>query len=356
MNNECRNVANLLDEGLESYFIHEKRLPLVLSPVEENFDLIHWAEKSKVLIADLVLQYGGVLFRGFEISNIEEFEHFLSIAVSSNWGRYQEKATPRTHVKGKVFTATEYLSDRVILPHNENSYVKSWPHYIAFYADIIAETGGETPLIDCREMYQSIPDHVLEPFVQKGVEYVRNYGYGMGLPWKEAYGVESREEMNAYCAENNISIRWSDDDKIQLRSKRWAVITHPITKDKLWFNHGVFFNSHALEDDLKKIFLGCYSKDEIPYNTCYGDGSEIDADTIELLMDLYQKHKIKYPYEKGDVLILDNMRVAHGREAFTGDRKVYVAMMEQVSYEDIEDISRFIEPCLISGDEEVLVF
>ncbi len=356
MVNEIRNVANLIEQGLESYFINQQQLPIVLSPVNSDFDIKQWAKNSKSLIRSLVLEYGGVLFRGFDIVGTDNFEQFVSTAISSDWGKYQEKATPRSHVKGKVFTATEYLNDRVILPHNENSYVKSWPGYIAFYAQVVAETGGETPLIDCREMYKKIPSEILAEFSEKGVEYVRNYGYGMGLPWKEAYAVSDRDEMNHYCAENNISIKWIDDDKIQLRSRRWAVITHPATKEKLWFNHGVFFNMYALEEELKSLFLSCYGEDELPYNTYYGDGSKIEKSTIDTLLKLYETQKIKYPYEENDVLILDNMRVAHGREAFTGERQVYVAMMEQVSYETIEGISHFIEPALISGDEDVLVF
>lgn len=42
-----------------------------------------------------------------------------------------------------------------------------------------------------------------------------------------------------------------------------------------------------------------------------------------------------FSWGKGDILLLDNMSIAHGREPYAGERKIVVAMSEPCSDDDL---------------------
>ncbi len=59
--------------------------------------------------------------------------------------------------------------------------------------------------------------------------------------------------------------------------------------------------------------------------------TELTPEVAEHLREAYRKEKITFPWKTGDVLLLDNMSVAHSREPYRGERKVIVAMTEPVA-------------------------
>jgi alpha-ketoglutarate-dependent taurine dioxygenase len=70
--------------------------------------------------------------------------------------------------------------------------------------------------------------------------------------------------------------------------------------------------------------------ENLPYNTFYGDGSEIPDEVIAHLMTAYDSQTVKFGWQAGDLLLLDNMLVAHGRSRFTGERKILTAMGDEI--------------------------
>jgi hypothetical protein len=82
------------------------------------------------------------------------------------------------------------------------------------------------------------------------------------------------------------------------------------------------------------MLLSEFTEESLPANSFYGDGSPIEPDVLEILRGAYLKEKIVLPWQKKDVLMLDNMLAAHGREAYHGTRKVLVAMAQPVQSED----------------------
>ena len=69
----------------------------------------------------------------------------------------------------------------------------------------------------------------------------------------------------------------------------------------------------------------------MPRNAYYGDGSEIEKSVLDEIRELYQQEAVIFPWQEGDVLMLDNMLTAHGRMPFSGLRKVVVGMAEPFS-------------------------
>lgn len=332
-----RATDNLGIDGVTISFLNPQQLPAVIEPEGKDMDVISWGNRVKPQVRKLLERYGAVLLRGFPINGSRHFEDVTKTLTSKQSVEYREKATPRSHVGGNVFTSTEYPNDRIIFPHNENSHCTTWPRYVAFYAELAPHTGGETPLVDCRKLYKDIPAPLRRRLQKEGFLYSRTHGLGLGLSWQEAYSVKSKQELEDYCADNRMDCQWKDDGVVNIRYRRWASLTHPDTRERVWFNHGVFYNVNSLEPDLKTAFLTCYDPNELPYNTFYKNGKFIEEDTINALVKLYSKYKVKFPYHTNDILLVDNLLVAHGREKYQGERKILVTMTEMDTYTNYPD-------------------
>lgn len=322
---------------LNSYLFNDKKLPLVLTHENPDFDVIRWAADSKAIIRELLSEHGAILFRGFSIKNISEFEALAAASTSGDWVEYLEATSPRDHVKGNTSTSTKYKSDRTIFFHNEKSYSGTWPYYLFFFCDIPSPVGGETPLSDCRGIYRDIPADIREKFERKRLMYVRRFSNNMGIPWRQAFDVANEQELEEYCRKNYIEdLTWNDDGTPVLKYIRDTSLVHPLTGDKCWFNHGTFFNVHSLEPELKEFFLSNFGQEGLPYNTYYGDGEDIEEEVIMILRALYERHSTSFLWEKGDVVLIDNMLAAHGRRPFEGERNILVTMTEHVDYGEIQ--------------------
>jgi alpha-ketoglutarate-dependent taurine dioxygenase len=109
---------------------------------------------------------------------------------------------------------------------------------------------------------------------------------------------------------------------------RPAVTRHPVTGETLWFNHATFFHVSTLAPAIREELLVEFAEDELPANTYYGDGSPIEPEILDQLRALYEQFTVSFAWQKGDVLLLDNMMVAHGRAPYEGARKILVGMAE----------------------------
>jgi hypothetical protein len=291
------------------------------------------------------------LFRGFSIGDLEMFEHFVSSIVPLPFVQYREASTPRTHVSGHVFTSTEYPPDFRIHVHNENSHVTTWPLYVFFHCRVPAATGGGTPLADCRAIYQRLPADIRDRFEREGWLYRRNFLANGSISWQAALQVDSRVAAEEYCRANHLIPEWTQRG-LSISYRRWAALRHPRTQDRVWFNHGLFFNPYTLEPILKEVLAGAHESD-LPYNTYYGDGSIIDDATLRVLDEAYQSETATFGWNAGDILMVDNMRLAHGREAFMGQREVVVAMKSRQSFMDFDDCRSFALSIPIAGQGDL---
>src|SRR4051794_2321622 len=213
--------------------MNESGLPLVVRPAVPGVSLASWAEASRDLISRQLAKHGGLLFRGFEIPRVEEFEQIVR-SISGDLLEYKERSSPRHAVSGKIYTSTDYPPDHPIFLHNENSYQAAWPRRIFFYSSKVATEGGETPIADVRKVYQRIAPDVRDRFIAKRWMVVRNYGDGFGLPWQTVYQTEDKAEVEAHCLRNGIELEWKDRNRLRPRAVRQAVAKHPDTGDLCW--------------------------------------------------------------------------------------------------------------------------
>ena len=309
-------------------------LPLVVEPTMPGVDLLSWTEHHRDFVEEKILKHGGVLFRNFEVTSIPEFERFITV-VSGGAMEYKYRSSPRTTVGGNIYTSTDYPADQSIFPHNEHSYSPSFPLRLFFFCDTPAATGGETPLGDCRKILARIDPEIRREFQEKGIMYVRNFGDGFGLPWSTVFQTEDRAEVEAYCAAQGLAVEWKEGNRLRTRRVGPAIFQHPRTGEELWFNHACFYHWTTLEPTVRKQLVKVFEEDEMPNNTFYGDGTPISRDVAEHLRQAYLEELVVFPWQKGDLLALDNMLAIHARNPYGGERKVVVGMAELQSAADL---------------------
>jgi alpha-ketoglutarate-dependent taurine dioxygenase len=302
-------------------------LPLVVRPAVESVDLAAWAGEHGDLIERWLLEHGGILLRGFGLGTVAAFDRFIH-AVSSDLLEYKERSTPRTQLEGRIYTSTEYPAHQHITFHNEFSYSLTWPMKIAFCCLLAPEQGGETPVAASAGVYRRLDPALRERFEHLGVMYVRNYGAGVDLSWQEAFQTDDRSAVEEYCRLAPMEHEWLAGDRLRTRAVRPAVARHPVTGEMVWFNQAHLFHISNLEPSVRQAMLAAFAEQDLPRNTFYGDGSSIADAVLDQVRAAYAEEEIAFPWQVGDVLLLDNMRVAHARNPFVGERKIAVAMMQ----------------------------
>lgn len=303
------------------------RFPLVMEPNAESINLTSWAGANRASVEEQLLRHGAILFRGFGVSSAEHF-YEVSKALYPELLDYRERAAPRNEVSSKIYTSTEFPADQYIPLHHEMSYSHNWPTKILFYCDQPARKGGCTPVADDRKVIGRLDPEVKRQFLEKKVMYIRNYGEGVDLSWREAFQTDDRAAVEEYCHKAGATVEWRDRDRLRTRSVRQVMVQHPQTGETIWFNHAHMFHVSNLQPAVRESLLSEFAQDELPRNAFYGDGTPIDDAVLEHIRQVYQDTAVSFPWQKGDVLLVDNILASHGREPFEGPRTVLVAMAD----------------------------
>ena len=326
-----RQALSLRGESLVATSVMDetRQLPLVLEARVAGLRLSEWATAQRTLLDEYLRRHGAILFRGFEVGGAEGFEG----AVKATSGAeellaYEYRSSPRTQVSGRIYTSTDYPPEHSIFLHNENSYQTTWPMKVYFYCAEAAREGGETPIADSRRIYARISPPVRARFAEKKWMYMRNFGDGFGLPWQSVFQTTEREVVEAQCRRNGIEFEWKKNNGLRTRAIRPAIHRHPYTGEMVWFNHATFFHVTTLEPSVREMLRKEFAEDELPTNTFYGDGSPIEDEVLEELREIYRSEEVVFSWQEGDMLMLDNMLVAHGRRPFSGERKILVGLAE----------------------------
>ncbi|MFD8495078.1 TauD/TfdA family dioxygenase [Amycolatopsis sp. NPDC059657] len=278
-------------------------------------------------IRKALTEHGAVLFRGFEVGGVDGLDQAVR-ELSGAPLTYSERSTPRSRISGNVYTSTDYPPQEEIFAHNENSYQAVWPLTLYFYCIEPPLTQGATPLSSTRAVYESIDRDIRAEFERRKWMTVRNYSDELGLPWREAFNTEDRAEVDAYCAHNGIETEWLDGTRLRTRAVREPAHDHPVTGERVWFNHATFFHVSTLPAEIREGLLEMCGEENLPNNTYYGDGAPIPDEVVEHLRSCYRAASTRFDYQRDDLLVVDNMLATHAREPFTGRRRIAVAMAE----------------------------
>ncbi|WP_084734962.1 TauD/TfdA family dioxygenase [Actinophytocola xinjiangensis] len=314
-------------EQIRVHPLHDEPFLLRVESDPPGPPLAEWIEGNREWVLDQLHRHGSVLFRGFTVAGPDGFGQ-AARAFSPRLLDYLERAAPRTEVADKVFTSTEFAADQWIPFHHEMSYAHNWPSRLYFYCDVPPTRGGATPVASERTVYPRIPAEVRERFLRHGVRYVRNYGPDIDLPWQEVFQTTDRDEVAGYCRESQMDFEWIGDDALRTTSVRQAVSRHPATGETVWFNHAHIFHVSNLPAEVSAVLVEEFGLDGLPRNAYYGDGTPIEDEVAGLVRQLYRDAAVSFPWQRGDVLLVDNWLASHAREPFEGERRILVAMSD----------------------------
>jgi len=307
--------------------------PLVMTPAREGVDLAEWAGSDPGGIEARLHRHGSILFRGFGVSSAERFERFASAVCPNLNGEYGD--LPKEVQGERVYKSTPYPEDKAILFHNEGSHTHCWPMKQFFSCQIVAPQGGETPIVDCRDMFRRLSRPLARRFAERGLLYVRNFVEGLDVSWQDFFRTDDRQALGRRLDALGIQHEWTGANNLRTRQAGPAVACHPRTGDWVFFNQLQLHHVGYLAAEERAALLELFDEQDLPRNVYYGDGQPIEDDVIAEVGALYDAMSISFPWESGDVLMLDNMLVAHGRHPFSGPRKVIVAMGEMLAASEL---------------------
>jgi alpha-ketoglutarate-dependent taurine dioxygenase len=308
----------------------DSNIPYIVK-ADSTGNIQDWIKLNKSWMDSTLDSHGAILLRGFSIAGESEFKEAVNL-LSANPLNYVYRSTPRTSLGAGVYTATEYPAGLTIPQHCENSYQREWPLRLLFFCEYPADGGGgETPLANVVNVTRRIDPAVQERFGEKQVMYIRNYRQDLDLPWQTVFQTDSKSEVETFCRTQEIAWEWTGPDSLRTRQVCQAFARHPRTGAKVWFNQAHLFHPTGLDKQTRTAMLKMFKEDDLPRNAAYGDGSPIAEADLENVRDAFRNEIVAFPWEAGDVLVVDNMLVSHGRNPYKGKRRVLVGMCDQFS-------------------------
>ncbi|HEY0639683.1 MAG TPA: TauD/TfdA family dioxygenase, partial [Pseudonocardiaceae bacterium] len=236
-----------------------------------------------------------------------------------------EDFAPREDLGHGVTTAPEWDAGREMCLHHERSYGADLPAVLLLACPRPAATGGVTLLADTRAVLAALPPELVRRFERHGWELTRNFRPFFGLPWATAHGTADPGELTTRLAARDVTADWRADGTLHTTQRRAAVVRHPATGERCWFNELAFFSGWSVDAAEREVLLATFGPDGLPFTTAAGDGTPLDRDEFQAVLDAYDAVAREHEWRPGDVLVLDNVLTAHGRTPFTGERTLLVA-------------------------------
>jgi alpha-ketoglutarate-dependent taurine dioxygenase len=242
---------------------------------------------------------------------------------------YVHGNAPRTKVGDNVYTAAEYPAGSTISMHNELSYAHGWPARLMFYCQVAAESGGATPVVDGTAWLAALHPRVREAFAD-GVCYRQNLhgGRGFGKSWQETFETGARDEAERFLTASGATFEWRPDGGLRVSQLRPSTNHHPVTSEEVWFNQSDQWHPASLGEDTASALAQILHQEDLPQYVTFADGSPIPDDYVIHVRDRGLEVAVDVDWRAGDLLLIDNVLVGHGRRPFTGSRRVLVAMSD----------------------------
>ena len=300
---------------------------------ETTSDPPSWAAEHREALRAVVIEHGSVLIRGLRLRDAAEISAVFGRLASSLMTEREAFASRRTYSDG-VYSSSTWPSNQPMCMHHELSYTLEFPGLMLFACLSTPTNGGATALADAPTVLNALPAELIERFERKGWLLTRSYNDEIGASFAEAFGTEDRGTVESYCRANAIEFEWQPDGGLRTKQRRSAVVRHPVTGQRCWFNQIAFLNEWTLIPEVHEYLVDVYGADGLPFNTRFGDGDQIGEDVVQLLNQVYEANTVREPWQVGDLMLVDNVRTAHSREPFEGPREVLVAMADAVHLAD----------------------
>ncbi|WP_442806599.1 TauD/TfdA family dioxygenase [Streptomyces sp. NBC_01022] len=288
-------------------------------------DPARWAAGARDELRTALVEHGAVLVRGLGLRDPRDVAAVLG-QLDVEPVAEKETFAPRQSYSPGVHSSSAWPPNQPMCMHHELSYTLGFPRLLLFACLAEPTTGGATGLADAAEVLDALPRALTDRFEREGWLLTRSYNGEIGATVTEAFGTDDRDAVERYCSAHAIDCAWQPDGGLRTGQRRSAVVRHPADGRRCWFNQVAFLNEWTLDPEVREYLVDEYGADGLPFNTRYGDGEAIGEDVVRLINSVYEQHTVRRPWQAGDLLLVDNIRTAHSREAYEGPRDVVVAM------------------------------
>lgn len=277
------------------------------------------------MLAEKLATHGAILFRGCGVTDAQAFDDFVAGFGLPNFPYDESLSNAVRHNRTpRVFTANEAPQNVEIFLHHEMAQTPYFPSHLFFFCEQAAEWGGATPLCRSDVLLHKLADR-LPGFVARcrarGARYSltmpaeADAASGQGRSWRQTLNVESKEAAEVRLASLEYEWQWLPGDAIRATTPALPLIRHaPSSKE-------VFFNQ------LIAAFCGWRDlRNEGTRSVTYGDGSAFDDDDVQSAVEIAYEQVFDLLWRSGDVALIDNYQVMHGRRPFRGQRSVLASL------------------------------
>lgn len=266
-----------------------------------------------------------LVFRDFG-ATIEDFEAITS-ALSDSFHNYRgggftvgKLSRSTVNNNSTLMTATGNTQDFPMPLHGEMYYLSEPPELIWFYCDVPVESGGQTTVGDGRQIYRDLSPETQALLRNRRICYQRRMEDG---DWQVTLQVETREQAEEFCRSQNMEITWEDDG---------AAVTHFYTSALREAGGELVYINSLLLLALGEQALRAQSATEaaamkLNFVVRWEDGSPIGPEVLKEIASACARNEAEVSWKKGDMILVDNRSVMHGRRGSNGqDRRILVRM------------------------------
>ncbi len=294
--------------------------------IEGNGSLAQFLSAQKPAVDAALSEAGALLLRGFDVPDALAFDAAVA-AYGEDGFTYEESLSNavRFNVTSRVFTANEAPASTEIHLHHEMAQTPFYPSKLFFYCEVAPEEGGATPV--CRsdwlleKMAHQSPELVAR-FSEHGVRYTNvmpgadDAGSGQGRSWRSTLGVTDRVGAQKRLADLGYEWEWRGDDSLRATTPVLPAIRTLADGRKTFFNQ------------LIAAFRGWSDKrNQADKSVTFGDGSPITQADMAPAIAAAEELTRDLEWQAGDVALLDNFLVMHGRRPFAGKRRVLASLI-----------------------------
>ncbi len=303
--------------------------PLVLrceSPEATLDEVCAWIGDRAGELREQASHFGTILFRGFPVRSAEDFDRFVSAFGLENFA-YEDSLSNAVRVNKtpRVFTANEAPASVMIYLHHEMAQTPIYPSMLFFFCEKPAEEGGATPLCRSDVLWERLAERRPEfarDCMEKGLRYSNvmpsenDPESGMGRSWQSTLKAKTPAEAEARLKALGYLWEWLDDGCLRATTPVLQAVRDLPGGRKSFFNQ------------LIAAYRGWKDTRNDPSKSItFGDGTPLDRDAVAEAIELGDELSFDTPWEAGDVAMVDNYVVMHGRRTFSGTRKVLASLV-----------------------------
>ena len=285
-----------------------------------------WLGENKERLLEQLSRHGAILFRGLPVNSDSDFDSVIQSFGLKNF-TYAESLSNavRRNRTERVFTANEAPASVSIFLHHEMAQTPVYPSKLFFYCEQAAISGGATPLcrsdILLQELTKQAPEFVAA-CLKLGVRYsnvmpnIDDLESGQGRSWRSTLSTDDKSAAEDKLRKLGYQWEWLEQDSLRVTT---AVLPAVRETDN---GRQVFFNQ------LIAAFRGWKdTRNAAEKSIRFGDDSEISEEAMAKAIQIGDELSFDMPWQSGDVVLVDNFLVMHGRRPFEGQRRVLASLI-----------------------------